>query len=138
MERPQWSAIRAVLADLNSSLDGAARTRQQILEIRGVAWSEDGLIKATVGPRGQLIDLEINPRVYRTPNSSALSAVILATVRAAVEDANRQTREILERALPRDKGLGLTTETEFDRMMNSHDAELPNVLKKEDDVGFLH
>ena len=64
--------------------------------------------------------------------------MILATVRAAVEDANRQTREILERALPRDKGLGLTTETEFDRMMNSHDAELPNVLKKEDDVGFLH
>ena len=83
MERPQWSAIRAVLADLNSSLDGAARTRQQILEIRGVAWSEDGLIKATVGPRGQLIDLEINPRVYRTPNSSAMTWAMRAQVQAS-------------------------------------------------------
>jgi hypothetical protein len=49
-------------------------------------------------------------------------------VRAAVEDANRQTRELLERALPRDRDLGLGGETVFDRMMRSHDADLKQEL----------
>ncbi|MBO4208941.1 YbaB/EbfC family nucleoid-associated protein [Micromonospora echinofusca] len=137
MERPKWSAIRAVLDDLSQSLENAAQTRQQVLEVTGTAWSDDRMIKAVVGPRGQLVDLDIDPRVYRTPNSKALSAAILSTVRAAVEDAGRQTREILERTLPKDRGLGLTEQTDFDRMLDSHDADLPKLLKKEDGHGYV-
>lgn len=103
MERPQWSAIRGVIDDLQHTLDNAAQTRQQMLEITGTAWSDDRMIKAVVGPRGQLVELDIDPRVYRTPNSKALSASILATVRAAVEDANRKTREIMDRVMPKDR-----------------------------------
>lgn len=137
MERPQWSAIRAVIGDLHQTLDNAAQTRQQVLEITGTAWSDDRLVKAVVGPRGQLIELDIDPRVFRTPNSKALSATILATVRAAVEDANRRTREIIDKAMPKDRGLGLFGATDFDRLMSSHDADLPQALKGEDDRGFV-
>jgi DNA-binding protein YbaB len=133
MERPQWSAIHGVLEELNKSLDNAAQTRQKIVEITGTAWSEDRLIKAVVGPRGQLVDLDIDPRVYRTPNSKALSATILSTVRAAVEDASRQTREILAKAVPSGKGLGVSNKTTIERMMDSHDADLPSVLREGDD-----
>jgi DNA-binding protein YbaB len=139
MERPQWSAIRGVIDDLQHTIENAAQTRQQIMEITGTAWSDDRLIKAVVGPRGQLIELEIDPRVYRTPNSKALAASILSTVRAAVEDANNQTREIVEKVMPKDRGLGLIGKTDFDVLMESHDADLPKTMKKneEDGHGFL-
>jgi DNA-binding protein YbaB len=132
MERPQWSAIRAVVGDLHQTLDNVAQTRQQVLQITGTAWSDDRLVKAVVGPRGQLIELEIDPRVFRTPNSKALSASILSTVRAAVEDANKKTREIIDKAMPKDRGLGLIGTSSFDRMMSSHDADLAQVLKEDD------
>jgi DNA-binding protein YbaB len=135
MERPQWSAIRGVIDDLQGTLANAAQTRQEIAEIVGTAWSEDRLIRAVVGPRGQLVELDIDPRVYRTPNSKALSASIIATVRQAVEDANQQTREIMERVMPKDKGLGLFGKTDFDLMIDSHDADLPQVLKKKKEEG---
>ena len=139
MERPQWSAIRGVIDDLQQTIENAAQTRQQIMEITGTAWSEDRLIKAVVGPRGQLIELEIDPRVYRTPNSKALAATIISTVRAAVEDANKQTKEIVEKVMPKDRGMGLIGKTDFDVLMESHDADLPKALKKneEDGHGFL-
>jgi DNA-binding protein YbaB len=139
MERPQWSAIRGVIDDLQQTIENAAQTRQQIMEITGTAWSEDRMIKVVVGPRGQLIELEIDPRVYRTPNSKALAASIMSTVRAAVEDANNQTKEIVDKVMPKDRGLGLIGKTDFDVLMESHDADLPKVLKKneEDGHGFL-
>jgi len=137
VERPQWSAIRDVIDDLQQTLKNAAQTRQQILEITGTAWSADRLIKAVVGPRGQLLELEIDPRVFRNPNSKALAASILSTVRAAVEDANRKTKEILDKAMPKDRGLGLIGATDFDTLLTSHDADLPRVLKKEEGHGYV-
>jgi DNA-binding protein YbaB len=135
MERPQWSAIRGVIDDLQQTIENAAQTRQQIMEITGTAWSDDRLIKVVVGPRGQLIELEIDPRVYRTPNSKALAASIMSTVRAAVEDANKQTKEIVDKVMPKDRGLGLIGKTDFDVLMESHDADLPKALKKNEEDG---
>jgi len=141
VERPQWSALQGVIQDLNRSLDTIEETRQQILEVTGTAWSDDRLLKATVGPRGQLIELDIDPRVFRNPNSKALSASIITTVRAAVEDANKKTSKLVEKVLPDDRGLGLGVgrddETAMDRMMRSHDSELPTILKKEDGHGYV-
>ncbi len=138
-ESPQWSAMTAFIGDLRQTLSSVTETRQQVLEVTGTAWSPDRLVKAVVGPRGQLIDLDIDPRVFRTPNSKALSASILATVKLAVEDANRKTQEIVQKVMPKDRGLGLTGRTDIDRMMTSHDADLPKLLTnhEEDDHGYL-
>ncbi|WP_242606424.1 YbaB/EbfC family nucleoid-associated protein [Protofrankia symbiont of Coriaria ruscifolia] len=137
MERPQWSALNSMIDDLRHTLDNAAQARQDALEVTGTAWSDDRLVRIVVGPRGQLVDIEIDPRVYRTPNSKALSASILSTARAAVEEANRKTKEILDRAMPRDRGLGMIGPTDFDLMLESHDADLPRVLKKEDGDEYI-
>lgn len=133
MERPQWDAIRGVIDDLQRTMEKAAEFRREAMEVTGTAWSDDRLVKAVVGPRGQLIELEIDPRVYRTPNSKALAASILATVKAAVEDANKKSRDIMERAMPKDRGLGLLGKTDFDVMLENHDADLPKALKKKDE-----
>jgi DNA-binding protein YbaB len=129
MERPQWSALGSLIGDLNKALANATQTRQEIVSVTGVAWSDDRLIKAVVGPRGQLIELEIDARVYRKPDSKQLAASILATVRAATEDATAKTKEIMDRAMPRDRGLGIVGQTAIDRMLASHDADLPNALR---------
>lgn len=125
-----------MVEDLGHTLDKAAQTRQQILEITGTAWSGDRTVKAVVGPRGQLVELEIEPRVYRRPNSKELAATILSTVRAAVEDANQKTKKIVEQAMPRDRGLGLGP-TGVDRLLDSHDADLPRLFTREDGHGIV-
>lgn len=134
MGRPQWEAIRGVIDDLQKTMEKANEFRQEAMSVTGTAWSEDRLVKVVVGPRGQLIELEIDPRVYRNPNSKALSASILSTVKAAVEEANKKTRDIMDRAMPKDRGLGLG-KTDFDVMLEHGDADLPQALKKRDEEG---
>lgn len=92
------------------------------MRVTGTAWSRDRLIKAVVGPRGQLIELEIDPRIYRTPNSTALAATIVATVHAAVDDVLRQTSELLGGVLPSD-AMGLA-DSPVMRMARRHDADV--------------
>jgi DNA-binding protein YbaB len=125
--------MQAFIGELQQSVKGISETRQKVAAVTGVAWSDDRTVKAVVGPRGQLVDLDIDPRVFRNPNSKALSATIVATVRAAVEDANRKTREIMEKAMPKDPGLGIVGRTDFDRWLGSHDADLPRLTTEEED-----
>ena len=124
MERPDWSALRGMVGDIRRTIDNIDGVQKQMLKITGVAWSDDSLIKAVVGPRGQLIELEIDPRVYRKPNSSALAAAIVATVRLAVADAARKSREIIEQNVPSDLRVSQVGGVDFTKLMNSHDADL--------------
>ncbi|MBG0816641.1 YbaB/EbfC family nucleoid-associated protein [Planomonospora sp. ID82291] len=62
--------------------------------------SQDGLVAATVGPRGELIRLDIDPRIYRRPDARALADVITGTVHRAAESAQRRVVEIFEPLIP--------------------------------------
>src|SRR6185369_4389434 len=96
VDRPDWGALYSAFDDMRKAIGGLEETQRQILKVTAVAWSEDRPVKPVVGPRGQLIDLEIDPKVYRKPNSKALSATILATVRSAVDDAMAKTRKLMD------------------------------------------
>jgi DNA-binding protein YbaB len=117
-----------MIGDLEKVTRNLDEGRRRIRQIQGVAWSPDRLIKAVVGPRGQLIDLEIDPRVYRNPNSKALSASILATVRSAVEDSMRQGKEVRDGMIPKDlrklAEKGRNPDDPLDDPLNVHDADL--------------
>ena len=119
-----------MIGDLRQALENVEQTRQQLMEVTGVAWSEDRLIRVVVGPRGQLVELENDPRIYRKPDAARLSASIMTAVRAAVDDAAAKTKEIMDRVMPSDRGLGLG-QTDFDRMLASHDSDLPRVFREE-------
>ena len=133
-EPPQLSAMLNVLQDLNRTLDNAAQTQREIFEVTGIAWSEDRLIKAVVGPRGQLIDLELDPRIYRKPNSKALSATIISTVRAAVDQAMAKTQDILDRNVPKELRSGRPKGFDVGRLIRSHDADLKSIAEEGEDV----
>lgn len=77
-------------------------TQKKMLSVTGTATSPDGLITVTVGPRGQLVDLEIDPKIYRRPDSALLAQNILKTVRDAVEQVQAETSKLVGELLPKE------------------------------------
>ncbi|MEU9887546.1 YbaB/EbfC family nucleoid-associated protein [Sphaerisporangium sp. NPDC051017] len=65
--------------------------------------SDDGLISATVGARGDLVRLDIDPRVYRRPDSRRLADSITETVHRAAAKARARVVEVFEPLIPADQ-----------------------------------
>ncbi|MEV0393610.1 YbaB/EbfC family nucleoid-associated protein [Polymorphospora rubra] len=131
-DRPNWGALEGMLKDLRRTVSTMDDTQKRMLQVTGTAWSDDGMIKVVVGPRGHLLELDIDPRVLRKPNSKALSTAILATARLAVEDAAAQSKAILDDVVPRDlRGTAGADGTDLTRIIGSHDADVR--LTKDDD-----
>lgn len=127
----------SLVQDLNKTLSNVADTQKKMMAVTGTAWSEDRMIKAVVGPRGQLMELEIDPRIYRKPNSKALASTILATVRAAVDQALAKTQEVIDQSMPQVNDMFPTRPTQgidMRRLIRSHDADLKKIAEEGDDV----
>jgi DNA-binding protein YbaB len=125
-ESPQWSALRTMVGDLRQTLSKAEGIQQRMLAVTGTAWSDDRMVKAVVGPRGHLVELEIDPRVFRRPDSKALAASIVATVRVAVDDVMEQTQKIIDESMPADVGVGKVGALDVRKLIGTHDADLRN------------
>lgn len=119
--RPDWSALRSMLGDLQKATAELPKMQQKMLQVTGTAWSSDRMIKAVVGPRGHLLELDIDPRVYRAPNAKALSAAIVQTVRLAIEDAGRRSSDLLQESLPVD--MRANAGGDLSAYIGKHDAD---------------
>jgi DNA-binding protein YbaB len=120
-----------MLGDLRRATRNMADIQRRLFEVTGTAWSEDRLIRAVVGPRGHLLELHIDPRIYRRPDSGALAASIVATVKAAVAQASARTQEIIDGYLPKDMQVGQVGGVDMRTLNQLHDADLP---KEAEDV----
>ncbi|MFD1326067.1 YbaB/EbfC family nucleoid-associated protein [Micromonospora sonneratiae] len=97
--------------------------QQRMAEIRATADSGDGLISATVGGAGELIELWLDPRIYRAPNSGALAQAITDTIHRAVELSQEEGFAIAAKFLPS----GATAETadlRFDPFLHALDRQV--------------
>jgi DNA-binding protein YbaB len=97
--------------------------RDRVDEIRGTGYSDDGLITATVGGRGELLELELDPRIYREQNSAELAAKIVSTIREAAADAEQEATKFAETLLPPKRPTDADRETDplFDPVMHMID-----------------
>ncbi|MEV6598978.1 YbaB/EbfC family nucleoid-associated protein [Actinoplanes sp. NPDC051346] len=86
---------------LRSDLDSIQR---RLTDLRATAESPDGLIRATVGPRGQLVDLRLDRHIYRDLDVTDLSRAIVATTTAAAAEAAAQVERLMAGYLPADSG----------------------------------
>jgi DNA-binding protein YbaB len=86
----QHEQLRINLESLQQSLEEVAET----------AHSSDGLIAATIGARGELKELVLDPRIYRTTDATALATAITETIHAATEAVATRMMEIAEPLLP--------------------------------------
>ncbi|MGI5268812.1 YbaB/EbfC family nucleoid-associated protein [Nonomuraea sp. CA-218870] len=83
--------------------DEADSLRREAQAVRTTEKSRDGLVAATVDARGELIRLDIDPRIYRQPDSRRLADVITDTVRRAAARSRQRVLEIFDPLIPADQ-----------------------------------
>lgn len=102
--RAEVEALRAQADELTAQWDrmrsGVGDLQQKLRKVQASVTSEDGYVTATVGPRGQLVKLELDPRIYRRPNSRELAATITETVRRATDKAMESVEQLMRPFVP--------------------------------------
>jgi DNA-binding protein YbaB len=92
------SGLRAYAQELSEQFQqlrgGLQAMQQELAAVTGTAKSPDGFVTATVGPRGQLINLQLDGRIYRRPDSTRLAEAITQTVQQATKDAATKVETI--------------------------------------------
>jgi DNA-binding protein YbaB len=120
-------ALRAradeLLGDLDRLRGGMQTLQQKLHQITATAKSDDGFITAVVGPRGQLIRLDIDARIYRRPDSRQLATSITKTIQAATADAMQQVADACKPYMP-EADIQAHLELDLDGMRHKLDSEL--------------
>ncbi|WP_327639659.1 YbaB/EbfC family nucleoid-associated protein [Kribbella sp. NBC_00482] len=80
------------LEDLNRE---TRRIRTTMEGATGTAESSDGLVEATVGVYGELVDLVLDARIYRMPDADVLAEQI----RAVINDAHSKAQDAVRTKL---------------------------------------
>jgi len=118
--RDRLAEVHGRYARLRSDLDDLQR---RLASLRVSCVSDDGLVRATVGPRGQLVDLRLDRAIYREADSDRLARTIVATVREAAARTAGQVEEMMTGYLPAESGtLRFVRDSELGALMGRHDA----------------
>lgn len=92
--------VEQLLGEYGKVRDNLAAVREKLARTEGTARSADGGLQVTVGPRGELRGLQIDPRTYRRLSPSELAAEILRLSAEAADDAARHLEPVLAPFLP--------------------------------------
>ncbi|WP_311922928.1 YbaB/EbfC family nucleoid-associated protein [Microbispora sp. H10836] len=86
--------------------------------------SRDGLVAATVGANGELIRLDLDPRIYRRQDARGLADAITGTIHAAVAKAQERVVEIFAPIIPADQ-MRAHIEGDLDAVLEQMSTRLP-------------
>jgi DNA-binding protein YbaB len=114
---------------LRSDLDEMQR---KLAALQVTVESADGLIRATVGPRGQLVDLYLDRRATRTIDGDRLAQAIVAVVTEAARRSADQVEALMADYLPADSGaLHFMRDNDFGAFMRRPDAALRDLTQRD-------
>ncbi len=99
--RARFDDIYGQYQRLRSGMDDVQRS---LGELKVTVQSDDGLIRVTVGPRGQLLDLRLDPGVYREWQPDELADEIVAVTAAAVAKVTAEVQRLMGSLLPAESG----------------------------------
>ncbi|MEV4655476.1 YbaB/EbfC family nucleoid-associated protein [Micromonospora sp. NPDC049301] len=99
--RARFDDVYGQYQQLRSNLDDL---RRRLAELRVTRRSADGQVSATVGARGELVAIELDPAIYRDRDAEALSRKITETVHAATAAATEATGELVSASMPTGSG----------------------------------
>jgi DNA-binding protein YbaB len=124
--RPEWQAhIDELLGQYRRLRDNLGQMQREMTELTASAESRNGEVRATVGYRGDLVKLEINPRAHRALDSVTLAELIVETTRQAAADVQARMREVVAPNLPDAAGLsGMGTDFDFTKLFPEDPMEL--------------
>jgi DNA-binding protein YbaB len=92
--------IEQLLGEYDKLKGNVSQLQQRLARAQGQAESKDGAIKLSVGPRGELRALQLDPRAYRRYSPSELAAQILELAGEATTDVQHQLDEVMTPFLP--------------------------------------
>lgn len=105
--RPNTAGMRAYAEELEKRFrrlqEEGPKLQERARSLQVTEKSGDGLITATVGARGELIRLDIDPRIYRRPDARALADQITETIKKAGAKARDQVVELFATLVPREQ-----------------------------------
>jgi DNA-binding protein YbaB len=104
---PNVAGARALAEEMEGKLqrliEEGPKIKERASALQITEKSKDGLITATVGPNGQLIRLDIDPRIYRRPDARALADAITETIKRAGTKAREEIVGMFTSVLPREQ-----------------------------------
>jgi DNA-binding protein YbaB len=119
----QYQRLRSGMDDL----------QQRLSTMNVSAQSPDGLVRATVGPRGQLIDLRLDRRVYREMDAEQLARTIVTTTQDAVAKTTAQVEELMAGYLPAESGsMQFLRDNDFGNLLRRQDAVMREAGERND------
>ena len=104
--RPDTAGLAALAESLRSTVEKLAtdgpRLQAEAKAVHVTETSPNGLVTVTVGARGELVRLDIDPRVFRRPDSRELADTITETVHRAAAAAQQRVLDVFEPLVPRE------------------------------------
>ncbi|AGL21682.1 YbaB/EbfC family nucleoid-associated protein [Actinoplanes sp. N902-109] len=117
--RARFDDIYGQYQRLRSGMDDMQRT---LGSLQATVQSDDGFVRATVGPRGQLIGLHLDPAVYRELEPDELADLIVAVTAAAVAKASAEIERLMSGLLPAGSGaMSFLKDGDFGALLSRQD-----------------
>jgi DNA-binding protein YbaB len=105
-DRPDTAGLAALAESLRGTAEKLATEGPAVAArakaVQVTKTSDDGLVTVTVGARGELVQLDIDPRVFRRPDARELADTITETVHAAAAQAQEQVLDVFQSLVPRE------------------------------------
>jgi DNA-binding protein YbaB len=111
------------MARMEAIRDGYADLQRRLLAVTASATSDDGLVTVEVGPQGRVRRIDLDPRIYRRPDSRRLAETITGTIQRAADDAAEQLRVVF-RPVMADEQIRAYFDNDFDGVAAGLEEEL--------------
>ncbi|MFC4012669.1 YbaB/EbfC family nucleoid-associated protein [Nonomuraea purpurea] len=92
--------IRDLASEINQQMARIREAYGELSAIEHTARSADGMVSVTVGRHGQVRDIQLNPRVYRTLSASQLADAIMQQLNKATAAVSEQSKQLLKPLVP--------------------------------------
>lgn len=103
-EAPDAAGMRAYVEELRATFmrlqEEVPALHEKARAVQVTEKSRDGLVAATVGANGDLIRLDLDPRIYRRQDARGLADTITRTIHAAAAKARDRVVEIFAPLIP--------------------------------------
>lgn len=92
--------IKALASEINQQVTRIREAYEELAALEHTARSADGMVSVAVGRHGQVRDIKLNPRVYRTLSPTQLADAIMHQVNKATAAVTEQSEQLLKPLLP--------------------------------------
>jgi DNA-binding protein YbaB len=94
------ATVEELAGQVNQQVERVRETYEALNSIESTMGSSNGMISVTVGPQGQVRDIELNARVYLKLSATELADAIMEQINRATAAVSEQRRRLLEPLMP--------------------------------------